>query len=581
MYILGISCFYHDSAAVLIRDGKLIAAAQEERFSRKKHDDRFPQEAINYCLREAGISAAKLDSIGFYEKPFLKFDRILQTYLHTAPKGVSSFVQSMPLWMKEKLWMKHIIQRSLAWDREVVFIPHHLAHAASAFLVSPFTSAAILTLDGVGEWSTTTKGFGSRNSISLTHEIRFPHSLGLLYSAFTFYCGFKVNSGEYKLMGLAPYGKPRFASRIRESLIDVKADGSFQLNMDYFPYEYSLRMINKRFIRLFNHVPARASTDPITQHHRDVAASIQSVLEEIILRLTRSLSREVKSPNLCMAGGVALNCVANGKILRESPFHDLYVQPAAGDAGGALGVAYYIYNCILKHPRNFVMEHVYFGPHFSNTAIESFLKHHNVPYHSFRSQKKLYSTVAKKLARQRVVGWFQGRMEWGPRALGNRSILADPRNPENQKRVNLKIKFREDFRPFAPSVLEEYQDHYFKLSPPSPFMLLVAQVRGKRRSLPAVTHVDGSARIHSVNARTNPSFHRLLESFRRETDCPVLINTSFNVRGEPIVCTPEDAFRCFMGTEMDDLVMGNYLIRKESVKVLSRHHRYRDQFQLD
>lgn len=581
MYILGLSCFYHDSAAVLVKDGRLIAAAQEERFTRRKHDERFPRNAIAYCLAEAGVDSSQLDHVGFYEKPFVKFERILTTYLNTAPKGFPSFLISMPLWLKEKLWMKYLIQKELHWDNDIVFIPHHLAHAASAFLVSPFPSAAILTIDGVGEWSSATKGFGDGHRITLTHELRFPHSLGLFYSAFTYYCGFKVNSGEYKLMGLAPYGKPKYVGLIKDHLIDIKSDGSFQLNLHYFSYEYGLRMINRKFLQLFGNHPPRKPHEPLTQHHKDVAMSIQQVTEEVVLKMATSLYRETGNRNLCMAGGVALNCVANGRIIRETHFKDLFIQPAAGDAGGALGVAYYIYNCVLENERSAVMDHVYFGPGFSNRDVELFLKSIKVKYRKFTREAALIREVAKKIAAQRVVGWFQGRMEWGPRALGNRSILADPRNPDNQGRVNRKIKFREDFRPFAPSVLEQYSDVYFDLDRPSPFMLLVAQVHKNRRTIPAVTHVDGSARIHTVSKTHNYLYWQLLEEFRRQTGCPVLINTSFNVRGEPIVCTPEEAFNCFMGTDMDDLALGNFLIRKEDVTVTHKHKRFRQQFALD
>ena len=579
MYILGISCFYHDSAAALLKDGKILAAAQEERFTRVKHDESFPKNAIDYCLKEAGIKVKDLDYVGFYEKPFIKFERLLKTYLATAPKGLFSFLKAMPIWLKQKLWIKYLIQQELNWDGDVVFIPHHLSHAASAFLVSPFKSAAILTIDGVGEWATATKGVGRGNKISLTHQIDFPHSLGLLYTAFTYYCGFKVNSGEYKLMGLSPYGKPRYVKLIKDKLIDIKADGSFKLNLKYFSYEYGLRMINDRFIKLLGKSGVRDPEAPLTQHYEDVAKSIQVVTEEVILKMAKSLCQETGEENLCLAGGVALNCVANGRIIRETPFKNLFVQPAAGDAGGALGVAYYIENCLLNKKRNFVFDTAYFGPQFSESDIKSMLQAKDVTYRHFNDKQKLFQVIAAKLVAQRVVGIFAGRMEWVPRALGNRSILADARNPENQDRVNLKIKFREDFRPFAPVVMEEYLSDYFDIDRPTPYMLLVAQV--KTKDIPAVTHVDNSARIQSVNRRQNPFYWGIINKFEKITGCAVLINTSFNVRGEPIVCTPEEAYNCFMGTNIDDVVLGNFLVEKEQVTVTDRNRRHRDRFEPD
>jgi len=579
MYILGLSCFYHDSAAVLIKDGQVIAAAQEERFTRLKQDESFPKHAVGYCLKTAGITTKDLDYVGFYEKPFVKFERLLKTYLLTAPKGLFSFLKAMPLWLKQKLWIKYLIQQELDWNKDVIFIPHHLSHAASSFLVSPFKSAAILTLDGVGEWATATKGVGKGNKISLTHQLDFPHSLGLLYSAFTYYCGFKVNSGEYKLMGLSPYGQPKYADLIKKNLIDIKPDGSFKLNLKYFSYEYGLKMINQNFIDLFNNHGVRNSKDPLSQHYKDVAKSIQVVTEEIILKMAEDLYKTTKQKNLCLAGGVALNCVANGKIIRQSSFKNLYIQPAAGDAGGAFGVAYYIYNSVLNKKRNFVLKQPYFGPGFTDKQIKTFLDNHKVVYKHFKKHSDLLKTVAQRLIDQRVIGWFQGRMEWGPRALGNRSILADARNPENQDRVNMKIKFREDFRPFAPVVMEEHNQKVFDIDRPTPYMLLVAQV--KKKNLPAITHVDNSARIQSISKSQNPLYWGVINEFYKKTGSPVLINTSFNVRGEPIVCTPEEAYNCFMGTNMDDCVLGNYLISKEKLKITKKHKQHRYSFKPD
>jgi len=579
MYILGLSCFYHDSAAVLLKDGQIIAAAQEERFTRLKHDESFPRQAVDYCLKQAGITVKDLDYVGFYEKPFIKFERLLKTYLVTAPRGLFSFLKAMPIWLKQKLWIKYLIQQELGWDKDIVFIPHHLSHAASVFLVSPFKSAAILTLDGVGEWATATKGVGQDNQITLTHQLNFPHSLGLLYSAFTYYCGFKVNSGEYKLMGLSPYGKPRYAKLIKDNLIDIKPDGSFKLNLKYFSYQYGLKMINHHFVNLFGNHGVRQPKDTLSQHYEDVAKSIQVVTEEIVLKMAKDLHQTTNQKNLCFAGGVALNCVANGKIIRQSPFKNLFVQPAAGDAGGALGVASYIHYSVLNNQRSFVLKQPYFGPGFTDQDIKTFLKKKNVSYTKFDNQEDLFKAAAKRLADQRVIGWFQGRMEWGPRALGNRSILADARNPENQDRVNMKIKFREDFRPFAPVVMEEHNQAYFDIDRPTPYMLLVAQV--KKQTIPSVTHVDNSARIQSVSRSQNPKYWGVINQFYKQTGCPVLINTSFNVRGEPIVCTPAEAYACFMGTNMDDCILGNYLISKKDVTVTKKHRRHRQRFKPD
>ncbi len=580
MYILGISCFYHDSAVALVKDGKLIAAAQEERFTRIKHDQSFPKNAIKFCLDFAGIKINDLDYLGFYEKPFLKFERILQTYLLSAPRSYFSFIKAMPLWLKQKLWMKHAIQEETGFEGKIIFCEHHLAHAASAFLVSPFKKAAILTMDGVGEWATATKGYGDGNNIYLTHQINFPDSLGLLYSAFTYYCGFKVNSGEYKLMGLSPYGKPKYVKEILNNLIEIKDDGSFHLNQKYFAYTYGTLMINDNFRDLFGH-KERHPDEKITSFYQDISKSIQAVTEEIILKAVKTLYKETRLTNLCLAGGVALNCVVNGRIIRESDFKELFVQPAAGDAGGALGTAFFIYNTLLGKKRNYQMDKAYLGPEFSNQEIKNFLDFHKVKYKYYQDTTELIKDTTKLIKNQFVVGWFQGRMEYGPRALGNRSILADPRNPENQDRVNLKIKFREDFRPFAPTVLEECLNDYFDIDRPSPFMLLVCQVKDNPSPIPAVTHKDHSARIQSVSKTQNPFYHRLIKEFKHQTGCGVLINTSFNVRGEPIVCAPQDAYNCFMGTNMDYLAMGNFLLDKKKMKMTKEYQGFKDKFELD
>ena len=580
MYILGISCFYHDSAVALVKDCKLIAAAQEERFTRIKHDQSFPKNAIKFCLDFAGIKINDLDYLGFYEKPFLKFERILQTYLLSAPRSYFSFIKAMPLWLKQKLWMKHAIQEETGFEGKIIFCEHHLAHAASAFLVSPFKKAAILTMDGVGEWATATKGYGDGNNIYLTHQINFPDSLGLLYSAFTYYCGFKVNSGEYKLMGLSPYGKPKYVKEILNNLIEIKDDGSFHLNRKYFAYTYGTLMINDNFRDLFGH-KERHPDEKITSFYQDISKSIQAVTEEIILKAVKTLYKETRLTNLCLAGGVALNCVVNGRIIRESDFKELFVQPAAGDAGGALGTAFFIYNTLLGKKRNYQMDRAYLGPEFSNQEIKNFLDFHKVKYKYYQDTTELIKDTAKLIKNQFVVGWFQGRMEYGPRALGNRSILADPRNPENQDRVNLKIKFREDFRPFAPTVLQESLNDYFDIDRPSPFMLLVCQVKDNPSPIPAVTHKDYSARIQSVSKTQNPFYHRLIKEFKHQTGCGVLINTSFNVRGEPIVCTPQDAYNCFMGTNMDYLAMGNFLLDKKKMKMTKEYQGFKDKFELD
>jgi carbamoyltransferase len=592
--ILGISAFYHDSAAALVDNGRIVAAAQEERFTRKKHDARFPHRAIAYCLREGGINIDQLDHVVFYDKPFLKFERLLETYLAFAPRGFASFSMAVPLWVKEKLFQKLLLKRHLealglgaGLEAKLLFTEHHQSHAASAFFPSPFTEAAVLTMDGVGEWATTSMGIGRGNSLEIMKEIHFPHSLGLLYSAFTYYAGFKVNSGEYKLMGLAPYGEPKFVGRILDQLLDLKPDGSFRLNLDYFDYCAGLRMTNARFDGLFGS-PPRKPDEPLTQHHMDIAASIQAVTDEAVLRLTRAIAAETRLPNLCLAGGVALNCVANGKILRDRRFERLWIQPAAGDAGGALGAALCGYHLFAAQPRTLrshldAMQGSYLGPSFAQEDIEGRLKQLGAAF-SVLPDSGLIAATVSALVEGQAVGWFQGRMEFGPRALGARSILGDARSPTMQSVLNLKVKHRESFRPFAPSVLAEEAGEWFDLDAESPYMLIVADVAHRHRrvmtpaeqqlfgieklnvprsSLPAVTHVDYSARIQTVHRETNPRYHALLTAFHRRTGCPVLVNTSFNVRGEPIVGTPEDAFRCFMGTEIDALAIGNCFLRKE------------------
>lgn len=587
-YVLGISAWYHDSAACLLCDGVIIAAAQEERFSRIKHDAGFPRQAIAYCFKEAGITSADLECLVFYEKPFIRFERILDTYLAFAPRGLRQFLRSMPLWLREKLWIKDHLRRELGFEGRILFSEHHQSHAASAFFASPFVNAAFLTLDGVGEWSTTSYGIGRNNHIELQSELRFPHSLGLLYSAFTYFCGFKVNSGEYKLMGLAPYGEPCYVETILEHLIDLKSDGSFRLNLDYFDYCTGLTMTNVRFDRLFGGPPRRPE-GPLTQREMDLARSVQEVTEEIMLCMVRHVHAATGMNSLCLAGGVALNCVANGRILREGPFEKIWIQPASGDAGGALGAALFGWHQCLEQPRDTddvhdAMNGSYLGPAYGRDEIRQILVAEGAVFRELE-EAEFVAEVASLLANEMVVGWFQGRMEFGPRALGNRSILADARSPKMQRLVNLKIKFREGFRPFAPIVLEEKAARWFDLPVPSPYMLLVAQVHadqlralsieesGKaglakldvpRSSIPAVTHVDGSARIQTVSDKVNPLMHRLLTAFDGLTDCPVLVNTSFNVRGEPIVCTPADALRCFLSTDIDYLAIGSYLLEKKA-----------------
>jgi carbamoyltransferase len=592
--ILGISAFYHDSAAALVEDGRIVAAAQEERFTRKKHDAGFPRQAIEYCLGECGGSLAEVDHVVFYDKPFLKFERLLETYLAFAPRGFTSFSKAIPLWLREKLFQKSLLKKQLKayapaydWEGRLLFAEHHQSHAASAFFASPFQEAVVLTMDGVGEWATTSASFGSGNHLEMRKEIHFPHSLGLLYSAFTYYTGFKVNSGEYKVMGLAPYGEPKYAQRIFDHLIDLKEDGSFRLDLSYFDYCTGLRMTNHRFDELFEE-PPRQPDELLTQRHLDLAASIQLVTEEVVLRLTRALAAETGAENLCLAGGVALNCVANGKVLRDGRFKRMWIQPAAGDAGGALGAALCAYHVFRNQPRKpaeplDAMHGAYLGPSFSQAEVESRLARLGARF-STVSDEHLIETTVEALAEGKAVGWFQGRMEFGPRALGARSILGDARSPTMQSLLNLKVKYRESFRPFAPSVLREDVAGWFDLDADSPYMLLVADVATQHRremtpaehalfgidklnvprsSIPAVTHVDYSARIQTVHRETNPRYHALLSAFKKRTSCPVIVNTSFNVRGEPIVCTPEDAFRCFMGTEIELLVAENCVLRKE------------------
>jgi carbamoyltransferase len=595
MNILGLSAYYHDAAACLLSDGNIVAAAQEERFTRKKHDSDFPSNAIRYCLGAGRISAADIDYVVFYDKPFVKFERIFETYLAFAPRGFKSFAMSLPMWLRDKLFQKTAIVNALNeqlgrdeinWTERLLFSEHHLSHAASAFFPSPFPEAAVLTMDGVGEWSTTSLAIGKSNKLSVYKEIHFPHSLGLLYSAFTYYTGFKVNSGEYKVMGLAPYGEPKYVDLIKGHLIDIKEDGSFHLNMAYFDYCTGLTMTNGRFNELFNG-PPRDPESKLTQHEMDLAASVQAITEEIVLKLARNVRASTGQTNLCLAGGVALNCVANGKLLRERIFSDIWIQPAAGDAGGAIGAALAAYHLLLDRPRNIrpsdSMNGAYLGPEFSQYEVEESLRRAGAVFTSL-SDEALIDRVAQALRDGKAVGWMQGRMEFGPRALGGRSILADPRSPVVQKQLNLKVKYRESFRPFAPSVLREDVREWFELDADSPYMLLVAGVDSAkqlpmseehrqlfgidklnvvRSEIPAVTHVDYSARVQTVHRETNPKFHRLISRFKDLTGCPVLVNTSFNVRGEPIVCSPEDAFRCFMGTEIELLAVGNAVLRKE------------------
>jgi carbamoyltransferase len=580
MYILGISCFYHDAAACLIKNGKLIAAASEERFTRKKYDDSLPRNAIQYCLKQEGISIKDIEYIGFYDKPFIKFERILSTYLSVFPRGLLSFYSAIPIWLKQKLWTPYIIRKELNYSGKIIFIEHHMSHAASSFLVSPFEKAAILTVDGVGEWTTASKGIGDGNKIDLTHEIHFPHSLGLLYAAFTSYLGFRINSAEYKVMGLASYGKPVYYDLIKKEIIDIKEDGSFKLNMKYFAYHYGLVMTSKKFHKLFDGPPREVESE-VTEKHQNIAASLQKVTNEIMIKLANSLYKETGFNNLCLAGGVALNCVANGEILEKTPFKNIFIQPAAGDAGGAIGVAFYIWNTILNNPREFEWSHNYWGPQFSNEGIRQFLIENNIPY-----QKLDFGQIAQKtanlIAKGNIIGWFQGRMEWGPRALGDRSVLADPRNKDIKSLVNKMIKFREEFRPFAPSMLEEYASDYLEMKTPSPYMLFTTKAKeNKKDIIPAVVHVDGSSRHQTVNRDQNQLYYDLINEFYKITKVSVVLNTSFNLRSEPIVCTPSEAYLCFMRSGLDYLVLGNYLLDKKNQLPLQEGVDWRKIFQPD
>ena len=604
MKILGISCFYHDSAAALVADGNIIAAAQEERFTRVKHDASFPRNAVDFCLKAAGMKADQLDFVVFYEKPIVKFDRLLETYLTYAPFGISQFMQAIPLWLKEKLWIPEIIEKELLFKGKILFVPHHESHAASAFYPSPFTQSAFLSLDGVGEWDTSSFGIGHGNQIEILGFERFPHSLGLLYSAFTYYTGFRVNSGEYKLMGLAPYGTPVYAQKILDELIDIKNDGSFKLNMKYFAYCYGLRMVNARFENLFG-APSRKPETPIEQFHMDIAASIQQVTQEVMIRMARHVHNVTGLNNLCLAGGVALNCVANGRILREVLFKNIWIQPASGDAGGALGAALAVWYKYCGNKRTVLAEQdsqksSLLGPSYSDNETEVYLKNNNIPYKKI-GYSELPVLAAELIACGNVVGWFQGAMEFGPRSLGNRSILADSRDPQMQTKLNLKIKYRESFRPFAPSVLLEKASEWFDLSVESKYMLLAVPVKEtqrlaasnenqplglarlaiRRSRIPAVTHVDYSARVQTVKRQDNPLFYDLISAFERKTGCPVLINTSFNVRGEPLVCSVQDAYTCFMRTEMDYLVLGNLVLNKKEQKLAQKDNAWQKQFKLD
>ena len=611
MKILGISAYYHDSAAALLRDGQVLAAAQEERFTRKKHDAGFPTHAIQACLQAGAMRPGDLDYVAFYDKPFLKFERLLETYLAFAPRGFASFRQALPVWVKDKLFQRSTLLKELKaldpkvkWDEKLLFSEHHLSHAASAYFPSPFQSAAVLTMDGVGEWTTTSVALGQGRSLKVHKEIHFPHSLGLLYCAFTYYTGFKVNSGEYKVMGLAPYGEPKYAQTIREHLIDVKDDGSFRLNLDYFEYCTGMTMTNEKFDALFGQA-RRAPEENLGQFHMDIAASIQAITEEVVLKLAHGISKEFDTPNLCLAGGVALNCVANGKLLRKRYFDRLWLQPAAGDAGGALGAAYVAHHLFKQQDRKLnggldQMKGGYLGPQFTNHEIEKRLRAAGAVFELLQD-KELVDESAAALAGGKALAWFQGRMEFGPRALGARSILGDARSPTMQKMLNLKVKYRESFRPFAPAVLAEDAPKYFDIDCESPYMLLVADVAERERiamteeqnalfgieklnvprsSIPAVTHVDYSARVQTVHKETNPRFHDLIRSFKEKTSCPIVVNTSFNVRGEPIVGSPEDAFRCFMGTEIETLAVGNCFLRKERQDPALREN-YEQRFELD
>ena len=612
MIILGISGYYHDSAACLIKNGEVIFAIQEERITRKKHDSSFPKNSILYCIKEANISEKEIDYVVFYDKPFLKFERLLETYFAFAPKGFRSFISSMPIWLKEKLFQKNLIIKELKkifgkktiWKNKLLFSEHHLSHAASAFFASPYKNAAILTMDGVGEWTTTSIAVGNGNKIEILKEINFPHSLGLLYSAFTYYAGFKVNSGEYKLMGLAPYGEPVFVETIKNNLIVIKEDGSFKLNMSYFDYCTGLKMTNKKFNDLFGGEPRKPESS-LTNKEMNIASSIQVVIEEIIIKIAKNIKKETGLDNLCLAGGVALNCVANGKLVNEKIFKNMWIQPASGDAGGALGAALAVYYLMLGNKRNTdenrdSMKGSFLGPSYSDNEIENTLLKLKAQYSKLNNEE-IVEKVAEDLKSGKAIGWMQGRMEFGPRALGGRSIIADPRSPKMQKLLNLKVKFRESFRPFAPSILRENLSEWFELEQDSPYMLLVANVKNTkiikmtdeekklfgidklnivRSKIPSVTHVDYSARIQTVHKDTNPIYYDLINKFNKITDCPIIINTSFNIRGEPIVCSPEDAFKCFMGTELDILAIGSFYLKKSNQKELSNKD-YKNLYDLD
>jgi carbamoyltransferase len=579
-YVLGISCYYHDSAAALLKDGVVVAACQEERLSRKKHDSDFPSLAVKYVLKEGGIGPGDLDAVGFYDKPLLKFERMLSTYVATFPRSFSSFRKAMPLWLHEKLWTSSNIRKELApYKGQIYYAEHHMSHAASAFLPSSFEEAAILTVDGVGEWATASFGVGKGSDITLFKEIRFPHSLGLLYSAFTYYLGFKVNSAEYKVMGLAPYGKPVHFDRIMKEMIHLQEDGSFKLDMKYFSYDAGLRMTNGAFDEFFGGPPRKPETW-MAEREFDIAASVQKVCEEVVLQMARHVHKETGLTNLCMAGGVALNCVANGRVIRETPMKNLFVQPAAGDAGGAVGVAHYLYNTIDRKPRAAGWTHAYLGPEYSDAEIASYLDGIGATYTTLPDEE-LVARTARLLSEKNVIGWFQGRMEFGPRALGGRSILGDPRDPGMRDTLNMKIKFREGFRPFAPSVLADKASEWFDIDCDSPYMLLVAPVREGKRVIPSVTHVDHSARIQTVTRAESPLYYDLIAAFERITGVPIVINTSFNVRGEPIVCTPHDAYLCFMRTNMDQLVLGHHLLEKKDQPPLREDVDWRTLFELD
>ena len=602
MNILGISAFYHDSAACLLINGKIVGAAQEERFTRKKHDSGFPKEAVKYCMKSGGININDINYIVFYDKPFLKFERILETYLAYSPIGIKSFLMAIPLWLHKKLWIPDLIKKAINYDGDILFTEHHESHAASAFYPSPYKEAAFLTIDGVGEWATSSYGVGCNNKLNILSEMKFPHSLGLLYSAFTYYTGFRVNSGEYKLMGLAPYGEPKYVQKILDNLIDLKEDGSFRLNMDYFNYCAGLTMTNNKFNKLFGRKPRKRETK-LTQMDMDLARSIQYVTESVVLKMVKHIYNVTGQKYLCMAGGVALNCVSNGRILRESPFEDIWIQPAAGDAGCSLGAALTIWYKYLNKERNIITDiqkGSYLGPSYTNEEILTFLKENKIPYEY--CEDTISKVTAQYLKNENVIGWFQGRMEFGPRALGNRSIIGDARSPKMQRKMNLKIKYRESFRPFAPAILSECVNEYFQIDRDSPYMLLVAELNDSKKILmndaqnalfgleklniprseiPAITHVDYSARIQTVNKNYNKKFYSLIKEFYTISNCPVIVNTSFNVRGEPIVNTPKDAYKCFMRTEMDILVLGDYILHKTEQPKFNEDLNWKEEFELD